>query len=102
MARLQVLTIPNIDITSDEVVVHGQTVGADGSVEVYGTCGDGTLHPLRYTVCGKAGGSWKLRISCGSDLVYSDDVTLAAGSETFESGPRELKLSPIRPDNPQA
>lgn len=93
MARLQVIALSTIGIERDEVVVHGQIV-VDGGVEVYGDCGDGTVHPLRYAVRGSPGASWYLRIRCDSDLVYVDDVTIGA-TGTFESGPRELRLSPI-------
>jgi hypothetical protein len=88
MARLDVLAIPNIDVRNYDIAVHGRPLhNTSGTVEVDGECGDGSWQPLRYSVLGEAGAKFGLRISCGTALVYSKDIVISEGCESYESEP---------------
>ena len=44
------------------------------SPALYGDCGDGSAHSLRYTLFGSAGGTLRLILRCRSDGVLGDIV----------------------------
>jgi hypothetical protein len=86
MAIVDVIAIPDIDVRKYDISVHGRLLeNSGGTVDLYGTCGDGTWQPLHYSVEGPAGAKFRLRISCGTALVYSSDVVIAPGCESYES-----------------